>query len=338
MEGEKMTKIDLPYQPIRQSLYTPAELFEGFDPADPSSFSNTADFSIYRQFIQDGGTRPINPYQGMMRSLHDCTITEALDELTAHHKVCAIMGDHSLARNSAAYLAIARLAQTLAANGFMVCTGGGPGAMEAGHLGAAFGPQDQAALVSAIRSMESQPKVPELKEIVTPEGKINEALVSLAHAWFSPAYQIYRQLQNPGKSLAVPTWLYGSEPTTPFATSIVKYFQNSIREDGLVSVADQGIVFSQGRAGTIQEVFQDATQNYYRTFNRVSPMVLFGSAYWTETFPIKLVLDKMFAGFPEQVVHITDDSDEAVAFLMNFNQKKAAIGDVYFYGGARDQE
>jgi predicted Rossmann-fold nucleotide-binding protein len=333
-----MSKVNLAFQPIRGNLYSPAELFDGFDPKDKSSFTNTPDFSIYQQFILDGGTRPVNPYQGMMRSLHDCTITEALDEVTAQNKVCAIMGDHSLARNSAAYLNIARLAQSLSANGFLVCTGGGPGAMEAGHLGAAFSEQNEAALFTAIRSMDSQPKVPELKEIVSPEGKINEELAKQAHAWFTPAYEIYRQLQNPGKSLAIPTWLYGSEPTTPFATSIAKYFQNSIREDGLISVADQGIIFSQGKAGTIQEVFQDATQNYYRTFNRVSPMVLFGRAYWTKTYPIKAVLDKLFVGFPEQVVHITDDVDEAVGFIVNFNQKKAAIGGVYFYGGAKDQE
>ena len=30
--------------------------------------------------------------------------------------------------------------------------------------------------------------------------------------------------------LGIPTWLYGHEPTTPFARVIAKYFQNSIRE------------------------------------------------------------------------------------------------------------
>jgi predicted Rossmann-fold nucleotide-binding protein len=333
-----MTKVDLPYQPIRESLYTPAELFAGFDPEDPSSFTRTLDFKIYRQFVMDGGTRPVNPYQGMMRSLHDCTITESLDELTSRSKAVAIMGDHALPRDEVAYLKIAQLAQKLSAIGYLVCTGGGPGAMEASHLGAAFGPYDFAALISAIKTLQSQPTVPELKSVVSANGDINERLIKQAHAWSMPAFEVFHQLRNPGESLAVPTWLYGSEPTTPFASSIAKYFQNSIREDGLVSVADQGIVFSQGRAGTIQEVFQDATQNYYRTFNRVSPMVLFGRAYWTETYPIKAVLDKMFAGFPEQVVHITDDSDEAVAFIVNFNQKKVEVGDVYFYGGARDQE
>ncbi len=333
-----MTRVNLPYQPIRETLYTAAELFAGFDPDERSSFSRTLDFKIYQQFVRDGGTRPINPYQGMMRALHDCTITESLDELTAQNKVCAIMGDHSLARDSAAYLNIARLAQKLSSHGFLVCTGGGPGAMEAAHLGAAFDAENSDNLLAAIKMLEVQPHVPELKDIVSADGTIDAELTNLAHAWFLPAFEIYRQLDNPGKSLAVPTWLYGSEPTTPFATSIAKYFQNSIREDGLVSVADQGIIFSQGRAGTIQEVFQDATQNYYRTFNRVSPMVLFGRAYWTETYPIKAVLDKMFAAFPEKVVHITDDVDEAVNFIEEFNQKKSVIGDVYFYGESRDQE
>jgi len=333
-----MTKIDLAFQPIRETLYTPAELFAGFDPADSLSFTRTLDFKIYREFVMGGGTRPTNPYQGMMRSLHDCTITESLDELTSRRKAVAIMGDHALTRDSAAYMHISHLAQKLTAVGYLVCTGGGPGAMEASHLGAVFGAYDSEVLDSAIEGLKSQPNVPELKSVVSADGVINERLVKQAHAWSRPAFEIFRQLQNPGESLAVPTWLYGSEPTTPFSTFIAKYFQNSIREDGLVSVADQGIVFSQGKAGTIQEVFQDATQNYYRTFNRVSPMVLFGRAYWTETYPIKAVLDKMFAAFPEKVVHITDDSDEAVGFIVNFNQKKTAVGDVYFYGGASDQE
>ena len=75
-------------------------------------------------------------------------------------------------------------------------------------------------------------------------------------------------------SLAVPTWFYGHEPTNQFATHIAKYFANSIREDGLLALATRGVVFAPGSAGTVQEVFQDATQNHYRLFSALSPMVL----------------------------------------------------------------
>jgi predicted Rossmann-fold nucleotide-binding protein len=56
-------------------------------------------------------------------------------------------------------------------------------------------------------------------------------------------------------NLGTPTWVYGSESPNLFATSVAKYFYNSLREEGLVSVANGGIVFGKGDAGTVQEVF-----------------------------------------------------------------------------------
>jgi len=86
-------------------------------------------------------------------------------------------------------------------------------------------------------------------------------------------------------SLGIPTWFYGNEPPNLFATHTGKYFFNSIREDGLVSVANGGIVFGPGAAGTVQEIFQDTTLNFYRTKEMPppSPMVLLGVDYWNPT-------------------------------------------------------
>ena len=82
-------------------------------------------------------------------------------------------------------------------------------------------------------------------------------------------------------SLGIPTWLYGNEPPNLFATVIGKYFYNSVREDGLVSVASGGLVFGSGNAGTIQEVFQDAVLNYYRKAGvKPTPMVFLGTDFW----------------------------------------------------------
>lgn len=50
-----------------------------------------------------------------------------------------------------------------------------------------------------------------------------------------------------------------------------------------MSVANGGIVFAEGNAGTVQEIFQDATQNYYRKPGTApTPMVLFNSTpgFW----------------------------------------------------------
>ena len=91
------------------------------------------------------------------------------------------------------------------------------------------------------------------------------------------------------KALALPTWYYGHEPSMPFATHIAKYFQNSIREDGLIALAAHGIVLASGKAGTLQEI--KTAWNYYRSASDpFSPMVFFGKAYWTENFPAAALL------------------------------------------------
>src|SRR5690606_24299966 len=84
--------------------------------------------------------------------------------------------------------------------------------------------------------------------------------------WMSAAFEVLENYEGGEKpSLGIPTWLYGHEPPTPFATYIAKYFTNSIREDGLLAMAKGGIIFTPGRAGTTQEVFQEVTQNHYLT-------------------------------------------------------------------------
>jgi predicted Rossmann-fold nucleotide-binding protein len=81
--------------------------------------------------------------------------------------------------------------------------------------------------------------------------------------------------------LAIPTWVNVGEPISQFASHIAKYFSNSIREDGLLAVATAGIVFAPGGAGTMQEIFQDAAQNAYRTFGR-SPMAFLDTQHYRE--------------------------------------------------------
>ena len=71
-----------------------------------------------------------------------------------------------------------------------------------------------------------------------------------------------------------------------FATAIAKYFRNALREAILLQICDAGIVFLPGAAGTVQEVFQDACENYYAAETSVAPMVLVGGSYWTGTVPV----------------------------------------------------
>jgi hypothetical protein len=50
----------------------------------------------------------------------------------------------------------------------------------------------------------------------------------------------------------------------------------------LVGLLMPGAFRAEGKAGTIQEIFQDGARNYYKTFEYFSPMVLLDVKYLTE--------------------------------------------------------
>jgi predicted Rossmann-fold nucleotide-binding protein len=315
-----MSGFQLPYQPLRPALYSPDELLSGFDSAQPGSFGNTRDFQIYHYFVREGRTETDNYFASMMQSLHDNSITQALRVLLAGKRCVAIMGGHRLHRTDPLYREVAMLSRAFTRTGLLVASGGGPGAMEATHLGAALANAPDEALTEAIARLSVQPSLPaNLGQMIADDGTVDPGVVAAAHDWYRPAIEIWRSLPSPGASLAVPTWHYGHEPTSPLASHIAKYFQNSIREDGLLAIATQGIVFAPGKAGTIQEIFQDATQNYYRTFKIFSPMVLLDKHYWTVTHPVAPLMRSLFAPSDfERLILMTDSIDEARQFIEAF--------------------
>ena len=117
-----------------------------------------------------------------------------------------------------------------------------------------------------------------------------------------------------GESLGIPTWFYGHEPPNVFATWCAKYFENSVREDGLLALANAGVVFMPGGAGTMQEVFQDACGNHYAEGGAARPMVFFGVDEWTDRLPAVPLLRRL-AGSREyaELIVVTDDPAEVVA-------------------------
>jgi hypothetical protein len=197
--------------------------------------------------------------------------------------------------------------------------------MEATHLGALLQAGSAADLDEVLAELATQPALPAgLDGIVGPGGAVDLALAVAAHAWLVPAYRLLEQVKAPGASVAIPTWLYGHEPTSPFASHIAKYFQNSVREDGLLAVATHGVIYSEGRAGTLQEVFQDANQNYYRLYGSFSPMTFYGAHYWTTEVPVIPLLRALFR--PEdfaRYVLVTDDPAEIVEFLAGHRQPES---------------
>lgn len=318
-----MNSFDLPFVPIRSTLYGPDELFAGFVQDDPTSFARTTDFGIYRAFVAGGGAMSGEAFGTMMQSLHDNAITQARRAFLHGRRCVAIMGGHKLLRDSRGYAAVAGLARSLTRAGFTLASGGGPGAMEATHLGARFSTTDDDTFSEALGWMRSAPELPkDLARVVNERGEPDMGIVAKAHAWLLPAWKASRVGAASGSSLAVPTWHYGHEPSTPLASGIAKYFQNSVREDGLLAIAHGGIVYTEGKAGTTQEVFQDATQNYYRSFGRFSPMVFLGVDYWTNKIPVRAVLQALFTA-DDFATHVlfTDEPQEVEAFLLAYDRR-----------------
>ncbi|CAM2915464.1 LOG family protein [Skermania piniformis] len=290
---------EFPVLPFRASLYAPAELFAGFDPNRVGSYADTLDFRTYRS------TRiPANRDVGMLRALHDQCISEARDTLVADQDVVAIMGGHDLGRDNPAYRDVVELAARLTTAGFLVISGGGPGAMEATHLGATLAAADPADRTAAVaRLARTAPWFPvRAAGLVDRKGEIDQGLLGQLHAWQAPAFRLLAELDQKfdrprPTSVAVPTWFYGHEPPTPFASHLAKYFANALREDGLLAVANAGVIYAPGRAGTLQEIFQDAAQNFYRVFHdRFSPMVFLNTdEHWTAKYPVGELLRPLFA-------------------------------------------
>src|ERR1700677_3876651 len=54
---KSMNDLGIPFNPLRERLYTPEELFGGFDPADDSSYARCPDLAILSYFWSHG----VNP-------------------------------------------------------------------------------------------------------------------------------------------------------------------------------------------------------------------------------------------------------------------------------------
>ncbi len=289
----------LNFNPFRALLYTPEELLGAYRLGDPESYAETLDGIVYKQYRDEYEDENTDVRTTLARRLHDHAITDALQEYLVGKRVVAIMGGHFLGRDDPRYLEVARLTRDLIHAGYLPASGGGPGAMEATHLGAWFAERPDEELMDAVAILSRAPTY------------------SPIAPWLDAAFEVARKYPVTSRercdSLGVPTWRYGHEPPTCFALHIAKYFANSVREDGLLSLARNGVVFAPGSAGTIQEIFQDATQNHYKIFGGVSPMIFYGAEYWNTTKPVFPVLKELAAGHDySRYLSITDDRHEIV--------------------------
>lgn len=130
--------------------------------------------------------------------------------------------------------------------------------------------------------------------------------------WARAAFAVRARLPHGGDSVGIPTWFYGHEPPNAFASRIGKYFANATREDGLLARCTAGVVFLPGAAGTVQEIFDNATPNYYGSRGDPAPMVLVDRAHWTERLPAWPLLEALAGDRPMAArIELVDSIDEA---------------------------
>lgn len=276
-----------PLDVYRPHLYTADELYD----REPYALSLDARAYAWAQRVPGRD-------DALAAALHDHAVDDALARFVAGRRVVGVMGGHALTRDGADYADAARLGRALGAH-LTVATGGGPGAMEAANLGARLAGDDPSALDAALEVLAT---VPSYRPSVD--------------AWVRTARDAVAGLAASRDTLGVPTWHYGHEPPNLFATAIAKYVANAQREAVLLEVCDAGIVFLPGAAGTVQEVFQDACENYYAEETGIAAMVLVGRRHWTETVPAWPLLSSLARGRAmAERVHLVDTVDEAAALL-----------------------
>ena len=289
----------VPFNPYRGGLYTPQELYEGIS---DSRYEDTPDARVYQWSIRPGQRHRLDAT--LAAALHDHSIGDALDELT-RSELCAgrtmvgVMGGHAARRGSGVFEEAALLGRLLARDGRVVATGGGPGTMEAANLGAYLSDAPEQDFRKALEDLAA---VPGFRPSVS--------------AWARAAAAVVERHPEGTPSLGVPTWFYGHEPPNFFATHIAKYFANAIREAILLELCNGGIVFLPGSGGTVQEIFQDACENYYGTPETIMPMVLVGQEHWLRRYPAWPLLQSLASGRRmESSIFLVDTVEEALAVL-----------------------
>lgn len=256
---------------LATGIYTAMDLYAGLQD-DGGNWEATPDHSGFRWFMEGPGKpRALSLAEMIAARLHDTVQERDVMRFLEGRKVVAIMGGHDVPRQVDAgpdvYWQCVSIAKSLSEKGFLILSGGGPGLMEAANLGALL--------------TGAAPALVEMVRGLLPNAPFGSA------AWRASALAARRAILGDAvpaahqESLGIPTWFYGHEPPNLFASHHAKMFYNSLREDGLVTWANKGILYFEGNAGTVQEIFQDAVQNYYcAPGTAATPMIFFDGNYW----------------------------------------------------------
>ena len=276
-------KDSLPFKPFRAFLYTQRELAD-------------MDSKAYEYYKAAGSA----PMAHLYFSAHDFSIRDALLDFVEGKTFVSIMGGHAVKRAEEAYRRSASLGRKLAAAGFIVSTGGGPGQMEAANLGAAYFDLPEADFNKALDLMAVPSSIqPEYLDRETPKRVIDKF-----------------PLESAAPSLGIPTFYYGHEPSNLFATFHAKFFSNAPREEVLLAICHGGLIMSPGGPGTFQELWQAGCQIAYAPRERKFPVVFLGKDFWIDSGVYDCFMKQATKFKHDDLVLITDSLDETVEFLV----------------------
>ena len=208
----------IPFHMFKGKLYSYKDLYLGYRLGEPESYKDTYDYKVYEHYLEKGKqTGDIK--ESLARILHDHSMNDGMDDFLRafdERSVVGIMGGHGLLRTDPEYTKVALVSKKLTESGCVMVSGGGPGAMEATHLGAWLAGRDDSAVHEAVEILSAAPSFKD-------------------ELWLETAFRVMLAFPHPEYvSLGVPTWLYGHEPATPFATHIAKYFDNRQRRSHLL--------------------------------------------------------------------------------------------------------
>jgi predicted Rossmann-fold nucleotide-binding protein len=291
------------YDPGRDSLYTVDELMAGYSSEAPLQ-SLDARLAAH---VKGCGIPPEDLDEAIAQVVHDQGVDQAMRAYVAAsaangRHVAGVMGASSMPKDAPAYRLAAETARALSDAGFLVATGGGLGIMEAGNLGAYF---------AGRRLEDLHAAIDEQKRFPVYHGHESQ--------YIDTARSITARQAAGAPNLAVATWRFEEEPISQFATHIAKLFENSVREEGLLSIADAGVAYFEGGFGTLREVFQDLAQNDAAEPEHQMAMVFVDSdAYGEPGSPFHLARSRARRAAPpfDDLITVADSSDAVVAAMM----------------------
>ena len=182
----------VPFDVTRRKLYSAQELYMGYDPNVEGSFESCYDSQVYHHYVA-AGKQQANSMETLAQTLHDHGIHTGLDEFFKNHDQrlsVGIMGGHAQLRTDPSYRDIVFLSKRLTEKVFCMPSGGGPGAMEATHLGAWMAGRSTSDVNDALKYMSVAPSLKDSRWLSQPHGVHGKEILDGGYAGVSSAQVI----------------------------------------------------------------------------------------------------------------------------------------------------